>query len=262
MTELTNILSEENRIKIVKTYCETNSIAKHQIDSYNWFINTGLKFIIHNESSIKYESVKYDNYTLKFNNIYVESPTIIESDRVIRKLYPQEARNKDLSYLGNVCVDIIETIESNEGKPPQINEYYRIPIAKIPIMILSDVCHLRHYTAKENEQKNGHPSVDPGGYFIIRGKERVLVNQVRRVYNKPLCFLKSVSQKDDMLICEMRSMCDETFHSTAVHVKMVKNNIVVSLKLRGKTVDIPIGIIFKSLGFNPDNKDFYKLFNF
>ena len=79
----------------------------------------------------------------------MEYPTIIDDDRTTRLLYPQEARNKDLSYSGNVCVDIIETIENNEGKPPQINEQYRVPKAKIPIMLLSDACNLKSFTSKE-----------------------------------------------------------------------------------------------------------------
>lgn len=260
---LKTILQENNRLDIVKNYLNNNGLVKHQIDTFNWFIVKGLKNIINNEPSIKYESTKYDNYTLKFINIYVEQPTIIDNDRTIRPLYPQEARNKDLSYTGNVCVDIIETIESNEGKPPQINEQYRVPIAKIPIMVLSDVCHLSRFTPQENETLNGHSSADQGGYFIVNGKERVLISQVRKAYNKPLCFVKSTSQKEDILICEMRSMCEETFHSTSVQVKMIKNKIVISLKLKGKMVDIPVGIIFKSLGYNPEimGKDFHKMFD-
>ena len=261
--DLSSVLCEETRLNIVKDYFNINGLVKHQIDTFNWFVVKGLKNIINNEPSIKYESSKYDSYTLKFSNICVESPTIIDDDRTIRNLYPQEARNKDLSYTGNVCVDIIETIENNEGKPPQINEQYRVPIAKIPIMLLSDSCHLRRFTPQENETLNGHSTADQGGYFIINGKERVLISQVRKAYNKPLCFIKSTSQKDDVLICEMRSMCDETFHSTSVQVKMVKNKIVVSLKLKGKMVDIPVGIIFKSLGFNPElmGNKFHNLFN-
>lgn len=262
--EKTNtILREDVRLSIVKDYFDTNGLIKHQIETFNWFINKGLKNIINNEPSIKYESNKYDNYTLKFSNICVEQPTIIDDDRIARPLYPQEARNKDLSYLGNVCVDIIETIENNEGKPPQINEQYRVPIAKIPIMLMSDSCHLRQFTPQENENLNGHSMADQGGYFIINGKERILIGQVRKAYNKPLCFLKSTSQKEDVLICEMRSMCDETFHSTSVQVKMIKNKIVVSLKLKGKMVDVPVGIIFKSLGYNPEimGLDFHKLFD-
>lgn len=241
------VLSEDNRMKIVKDYFQTYGLVKHQIDTFNWFITKGLKTIINNEPSIKYQSTRYDNYILKFSNICVEAPTIIDDDRTIRPLYPQEARNKDLSYMGNVCVDIIETIENNEGKPPQINEQYKVPIAKIPIMLLSDACHLRRFTPQENETINGHSEADQGGYFIINGKERVLISQVRKAYNKPLCFIKSTSQKEDLLICEMRSMCEETFHSTSVQVKMIKNKIVVSLKLRGKMLDVPVGLIFKVL---------------
>jgi len=257
------ILCEDHRLKIIKDYFETNGLIKHQIESFNWFITKGLKNIINNEPSIRYESTKFDNYSLKFSNIYVEPPTIIDDDRKIRPLYPQEARNKDLSYTGNVCVDIIETIESNEGKPPQINEQYRVPIAKVPIMILSDACNLRQFTPQENETLNGHSMADQGGYFIINGKERVLISQVRIAYNKPLCFIKPNSQKEDLLVCEMRSMCDETFHSTSVQVKMIKNKIVVSLKLKGKLTDIPVGIIFKSLGwdFETMKKEFNSLFN-
>jgi DNA-directed RNA polymerase II subunit RPB2 len=256
------ILSEQNRLSIVRDYFKVNGLVKHQIDTFNWFVTKGLKTIINNEPSINYESIKYDNYSLKFSNICVESPTIIDDDRSVRYLYPQEARNKDLSYTGNVCVDIIETIENNEGKPPHINEQYRVPIAKIPIMVLSDVCHLRCFTPEENEKINGHSEADKGGYFIINGKERVLIGQVRKAYNKPLCFVKSTSQKEDVLICEMRSMCEETFHSTSVQVKMIKNKIVVSLKLKKKLVDIPVGIIFKSLGFDPQTmgKNFHDLF--
>lgn len=256
---LDHILSETNRLKIVKDYFEINGLVKHQIETFNWFATKGLKNIINNESSVRYEPTSSENYILKFSNICMEPPTIIDDDRTIRPLYPQEARNKDLSYTGNVCVDIVETVETNDGKPPQITEQYRVPIAKIPVMILSDMCNLRQFTPQENETLHGHSTADQGGYFIINGKERVLISQVRKAYNKPLCFVKSTSQKEDVLICEMRSMCDETFHSTSVQVKMVKNIIVVSLKLKGKLVDIPVGIIFKSLGFQ--NNGLYDLFD-
>lgn len=255
------LLSEKNRLEITKSYFEKKGLVQHQLHTFNWFISKGLKNIINNEPSIKYESSKYDSHILKFTNICVEHPSIIDDDRTIRPLYPQEARNKDMSYMGNVCVDIIETIQNNEGKIPQINEYYRVPIAKIPIMLLSDACHLRKHTLKENEQLNGHSVSDQGGYFIINGKERVLISQVRKTYNKPLCFVKTVTQKEDILICEMRSMCDETFHSTSVQVKMAKGKLLVSLKLKGKCVDVPVGIVFKSLGYHLESQDFYDLFN-
>jgi DNA-directed RNA polymerase II subunit RPB2 len=244
------LLNEDNKWAVIDSYFKSRGLVKHQIDTFNWFLNKGLKAVINNEPSIT-----CDKRTLKFNNIMVERPIIVDDDRTIRKLYPQEARNKDLSYLGNVCVDIIETVENDEGKPPQINEHYRVPIAKIPIMLMSDACNLRDHSAAENETVNGHSCADQGGYFIINGKERILISQVRKVYNKPMCFF----QKDEP-VCEMRSMCDETFHSTSVLVKEIKGKMVVSLKLKGTLIDMPVGVVFKALGFGENAfKDLLKL---
>jgi DNA-directed RNA polymerase II subunit RPB2 len=238
----------------MEDYFKTYGLIKHQIDSFNRFGNKDLKNIINNEPPIRYETGE-QLYTLKFSNILLESPTIIDNDRTIRPLYPIEARDKNLNYSGNVCVDVIETVQY-VGKIPQITEHYRVPIAKIPIMLMSDFCNLRRHTLEENETLNYHPKSDQGGYFLINGKERILISQARKAYNKPLCFLKSsTAQKEKMLICEMRSMCDETFHSTSVQVKSLKNKIVVSLKLKRNLVDVPVGVIFKSLGYDPNSDD-------
>jgi DNA-directed RNA polymerase II subunit RPB2 len=261
-------LNENIRSSIMKDYFKTNGLLKHQLDSYNWFVNKGLKNAINNEPSIRYSStsgsgdadvgrseVDRSEYCLRFQNICLEPPTVVDNDRSTRPLFPQEARDKDLSYTGNVCVDVIETI-SGDGKPPQINEYYRVPIAKIPVMVMSDSCTLRR-NCSEGYESNWR---DRGGYFIINGKERLLISQIRKAYNKPLCYTKSVSQKENVLICEMRSMCDETFHSTSVQVKMHKQRLVVSLKLKGKPVDVPVGVVFKSLGFDLQSQGFLELF--
>lgn len=241
---LFSLLSEQNRWRLVEDYFRSNGLIRHQIDTFNWFLAYGLKAIINNESSIK-----CDDYTLKFTNIYVEYPTTTDQSGERKLLYPREARDRDLSYVANVSVDLIETILAAD-KPPQITERYRVPIGKIPIMVLSDRCNLRSHCAAENEyiDKNGHSSADQGGYFIINGKERVLVSQIRKTYNKPLCFLKSTPQKED-LICEMRSMCQETFHSTCIQIKRAKQHLVVALRLKGKPVEVPAGMVFAILGY-------------
>jgi DNA-directed RNA polymerase beta subunit len=120
--DLSSVLCEETRLNIVKDYFNINGLVKHQIDTFNWFVVKGLKNIINNEPSIKYESSKYDSYTLKFSNICVEPPTIIDDDRIIRNLYPQEARNKDLSYTGNVCVDM-KTMKEDRPKSTNNTEF-------------------------------------------------------------------------------------------------------------------------------------------
>ena len=40
------ILSEQNRLSIVRDYFKVNGLVKHQIDTFNWFVTKGLKTII------------------------------------------------------------------------------------------------------------------------------------------------------------------------------------------------------------------------
>ena len=61
--------------------------------------------------------------------------------------------------------------------------------------------------------------LDKGGYFILKGKERVLVGQLRGIYNQPIV----LSQKPDdkyKFVCEVRSMSEETGHSVLIQAKI------------------------------------------
>jgi hypothetical protein len=50
-----------------------------------------------------------------------------------------------------------------------------ICIGKIPVMVNSSFCHLHGLTEKEAVAR-GHCSFDSGGYFIIKGSEKVRFN--------------------------------------------------------------------------------------
>ena len=56
--------------------------------------------------------------------------------------------------------------------------------------------------------KAGECEKDQGGYFLIRGKERVLIPQLRNIYNVPLVFKQKNGDKYKY-IAEIRSMSEE-----------------------------------------------------
>ena len=70
------------------------------------------------------------------------------------------------------------------NKEPEIEQYRRVVIGRIPIMLRSSHCYLTDKTPSERI-KMGECEKDDGGYFIIKGKERVLIAQLRGVYNIP-----------------------------------------------------------------------------
>ncbi|GHV49401.1 DNA-directed RNA polymerase subunit B [Spirochaetia bacterium] len=200
-------------------------IVSHQLLTYNQFISTEINNILNDESTISFENIE-----LHFSNIFIESPIIIDETKVIKPLFPLEAKRKLLTYDTVLYTDILEY-----NNNILTNIHYRIPIAKIPVMIKSNLCNL--YSKTNDECINlGETIDDPGGYFIINGNERVLVGQMRNAYNRYICYQV---KETDSLICEMRSMSEETGHSILIQLKLNdKGSINVTLGNQKNIVDI------------------------
>jgi DNA-directed RNA polymerase II subunit RPB2 len=172
---------------------------------------------------------------------------VIEENRELRNFLPSEARQRDLSYDSPIYTTITETLEI-EGKEPEITKHVRVVLGRMPIMLRSNNCYLNNMTPDERI-KAGECEYDEGGYFIIKGKERVLVSQIRAVYNIPLVF---EHKEKYHYVCEMRSMSEETGHSVQIQVKIGIDNKTMMFSLPYIKDDIPVGVLFKALGYKVD----------
>ena len=237
-------LSENYRWNILQDYFKRYGFVQHQINTFDDFINSGIERVVR-ETDIKIDQ-KEMKYKVSFGEVYIPSPTIIEEDRKVRKMFPNEARLRDLNYDSPIFVDVKEDLEM-EGQPPEVNIHKRIMIGRVPIMIKSEKCNLRSCT-KEERIKMGECEYDQHGYFIIRGKERVLVGQLRGIYNQPIVMLQKPGEKFKY-VCDVRSMSEETGHSVLIQVKIGcdDRNIVFSLPYIKEPIQV--GILFKALGY-------------
>ena len=179
-------VSEKYRFEVLENYFKEKGIVRHQLDTFNDYINNGIQRVVKENDVII--ATKEQKYTITFGDVYIPSPSVIEEDRSVRIIYPDEARRRDLTYDSPIFVDVTEKIEI-EGRDPEINIHRRVIIGRTPIMLRSDKCNLKNLTQKERVE-NGECNWDQGGYFIIRGKERVLVGQIRGIYNQPIYILK------------------------------------------------------------------------
>ena len=101
--------------------------------------------------------------------MWVTKPEITEADGSKRSIYPVEARLRKLSYSAPMFLEVSAHINGVQ------RESFTTQVANIPVMLKSKYCHLHGLSKEELVKQNEDPD-DPGGYFIINGTEKAIVN--------------------------------------------------------------------------------------
>lgn len=233
----------ENKWKCIESYFKEYGLVRHQIESYNRFVLFDIEKTIRDEPFVHHVRANGDRYVLKFFGTFVEKPYSSNDDRTRNVVYPTHARISDTTYECTVYVQAEETLTAADGSVMKHQIHNRLALAKIPCMLKSVVCNLNGLQEKQLFALNENPTCQ-GGYFIIHGKERVIVGQMRNVYNIPLCFWKG-----DDLMCEMRSISDESGHSVLVSIKITPSFQIVC-KLPHIKDWFPLAVLYRALGLN------------
>lgn len=162
-------------------------------------------------------------------------------------------------YSAPFYVDITKT-RIKENEDPQTVTHSKMFIGKIPIMLRSTYCLLNNLNDRDLTELNECP-LDPGGYFIINGSEKVLIAQEKMATNTVYVFSKKDSKYS--YTAEIRSCLEHSSRPTSsMWVSMlakgsqggrrsaIGQRIVGSLPYIRQ--EIPIMIIFRALGFVAD----------
>lgn len=177
------MIENDDRWEIANCILKEKGIIQHQIESFNKFINNDINEIIsstpnisYSWSNIKIKNINYSSGKIEYiiRNPHFNAPNMIECYGDEINIYPNDARIRSLTYSSVLTVDIEEVITIGNNKQSKIrNDVY---IGKIPIMVKSDMCRLKGASIEELYRRKECP-LDPGGYFIISGSERVIVSQ-------------------------------------------------------------------------------------
>jgi DNA-directed RNA polymerase II subunit RPB2 len=176
-------------------------LVRHQIESYNHFVNYQIQrtiqmfnpVTIHSENDFVEERGKYFLEVLvSFENFKLYPPQIHENNGATKLMLPQEAKLRNFTYASTMTVDInIEYIvrDTENMETPKIirRTLPKINIGKMPIMLKSSICVLtqnRHVSSTFT----GECAMDCGGYFIIKGSEKTVLGQERAAENRVYCF--------------------------------------------------------------------------
>ncbi|MFC1775124.1 DNA-directed RNA polymerase subunit B'' [Nanoarchaeota archaeon] len=158
-------------VEILKKYFQDNSFVASDIESFNRFIDKEFQKIIDENKEVEPTIIppNVESFKIRLDKIWVTKPEITEADGSRRVVYPQEARMRKLSYSAPIFMEISSHINDVQ------RETFTTQIGNMPVMLKSNYCHLNRLSKEELIERGEDPE-DPGGYFIINGTERVLVN--------------------------------------------------------------------------------------
>ena len=161
-------------------------VSNHHLTSFNTFIKEKVPYII---TTLNPFVIVKENYEIRVfiggkngDGIYIAKPCTTNNTA----LFPNTARMNDNTYSSELLVDVLieyTTHEADGTKLVSISEEKRVPIGEIPIMVHSDLCVLNGLDIP-HLVSSGECPFDQGGYFIVDGKEKVIVSQERVATNK------------------------------------------------------------------------------
>jgi len=148
---------------IVKTYLKDHSLVESNIKSFNNFMEQRMQEIV---DEIQ-ETIISEDFEIKLGKISLGRPEITEADGSSSLIMPSDARLRNLTYSAPITLEL--TVRKEDQVDSEIVE-----IGRIPIMVKSKYCNTSGMS-KEELIANYQDPKDPGGYFIIKGNERVMV---------------------------------------------------------------------------------------
>ena len=154
---------------------KARGIIKQQIESFDYFLEVEIKKILAANQEVKAQADQ--NWYLKYTNIYIGEPRGIKTGEKMNELTPQICRLTDGTYSAPIKVDI-EYMKAGAKFAAK-----NVEIGDMPIMLRSSKCVLRGKSFAEHAQLGECP-LDPGGYFIIGGQEKVILMQEQLSKNR------------------------------------------------------------------------------
>lgn len=214
---------------------------------------------------IKLDVIDQD-IVVRLKKIQLGTPTIREANGSEHDATPMECRLRKLTYMSPVMIDF--TIYRN-GIPQ--NPEKGVQVGSLPIMTRSARCNLHpNHLVKDGVlnpslseedrniaydlwRKKGEDPLDPGGYFIINGTERVLISmedlapnrvtiEINKRYAKKTEVAKIFSQKEGV-------------RKPLTVEKRRDGMLMVKISTAG-TTPIPVVLLMRALGIEKDQDVF------
>ncbi|KAK6779042.1 hypothetical protein RDI58_025760 [Solanum bulbocastanum] len=229
-----------DKYQLVPEFLKVRGLVKQHLDSFNYFVRTEIKKIVRANQEIR--STLDPNIYLRYRDVHIGEPSMV-FDAVTEKLCPQKCRLSDRTYAAPIYV----TIDYTTGSHGQtsVSTKKNVIIGRMPIMLRSSCCVL--YGKDEDElARLGECPLDPGGYFVIKGTEKVILIQEQLSKNRIIID----TDKKGSVQASVTSSTEKTKSKTII--KMEKEKVYLELNMF-KT-KVPIMVVMKAMGMESDQE--------
>jgi len=236
-------LYPEDLWSVLEIFFREVGLARQHLESYDEFIEKGLQKIVDEVKEIPI-TLPEAQYSIRLGKVTVGAPRIIESSGAPHEIYPLEARLRNLSYSSPIYLEMSE-IREGRAHPPE-----KVHIGDIPVMLKSRICNLSQLDLHELSAKGEDP-LDPGGYFVINGSERVIVGLEDLAPNRIITDEKDVGSYK---LYTSKVFSSTVGYRTRVEVRLRGRNEALRIYLPGVATELPFIVVLKALGMESDKE--------
>ncbi|KAJ1640261.1 RNA polymerase II core subunit [Pavlovales sp. CCMP2436] len=259
-------ITQDDAWEVISSYFADKGLVQQQLNSFDEFLETTMQEIIDEHPSVDVRPGIQMNPTqaagaetrhvIEFGQVYLSRASVTEPDGKNSTLFPNEARLRNLTYSCPLYIDVEHTTFDLQPDGEEVPHYSPIPklfIGRVPMMLKSKFCLLHDANGKELTEFGECP-LDPGGYFVINGSEKVLIGQEKMTNNQVYVFHKRMPNKFAW-VAEIRSASESANRPpSGLYQKLLRSryknasagSIVTTVPLVRE--DVPCMIVFRALG--------------
>ncbi len=230
------VSTARDKWNLLPAFLKVKGLVKQHLDSFNYFVDVDLRKII-----AANELVLLDvdpEFYLKYLDIRVGRRLTLAAGTREVLLPPHECRLRDLTYLAPIYVDV----EYTRGR--KIIMHRDLEIGRMPIMLRLQRCLLDGLSQAEMARYDECP-LDPGGYFIVNGTEKVILIQEQLSKNR---IIVELDDKKGIVQALVTSLT----HERKLKTYVVTKNDRLYLKHNSVAEDVPIVVVLKAAGITLD----------
>jgi DNA-directed RNA polymerase III subunit RPC2 len=229
--------SLRDKWRLLPHFLKIRSLMRQHIDSFDHLINVELKQIVQSPSAREIRSEHDPNFYLRYTDCWVGEPSVEEDSYAVTAATPFQCRLRDCTYSAPIYVNVRYT----RGR--QIVVKRKVMIGRMPIMLRSQKCILHNKSERQLAELKECPH-DPGGYFIVKGVEKVILIQEQLSKNRVIL--------EEDAKGEISASITSSTHERKSKAYITMKNGKVYLKNNTLGEDVPIAIVLKAMGVESD----------